>query len=116
MAIRKSIVDRREVYLPTPERWDFAKLDDSEVQRRLSAAEATQLKLESWTSSLDREIEALQEALWERLPVAKMYEVTEAKKRIDEVGRDQKQIARMLTQVSKAIEYIEDHADKWGME
>lgn len=108
MTARKTAgIDRKALYIPKPSEWDFRKLDPAEVERRLTAARGSVGKLDDWAGKLHDEREGAKRELWDRLPTAKLYEQQTKLARLEDMGKQLAQIAKLRAQIATAIEYIE---------
>jgi hypothetical protein len=104
----KDAIDKRSLYLPRPQDWDFYKLSDLTIRDRLVAARATRERLEGWAVDLQRQRDEGWQALKARLPEAKLYETKVGLARLEDAGKQLADIQKMLKQVTRAIEYIEE--------
>jgi len=104
----KPTIDKRSLSIPKPDRWEWSKLDDAEIRRRLAAANEARERLVKWCTDLESERRMMWYALRSRLTVAKLGETQQALARIEDAGKQKKQLERLLAQTNKAIETIED--------
>jgi hypothetical protein len=112
---KAGVIDRKQLYIPHPTEWDFRKLDDAEIGRRLESARNALAKLESWASDLEHQREQARLDLWERLPTALLYEQKAKLTELENMGKELKAIAKLRNQASTAIEYIEGRLNGAGV-
>src|SRR5215831_4972011 len=103
---KRARIDRKALYVPRPDEWDFARLGAAEIARRLGAACATRERLQEWAHALEMERRDAQSALWSRLPEAKMAEASTRLGHIEDIGVQLTEVRRYLAQTERAIERI----------
>lgn len=99
---------KKSLYIPKPTEWTWDTISDYTVRDRLAAARQTRERLEGWSDDLRRQRREAQRELWERLPMAKLYEQQTKLARLEDMGKQLTQLGKLLGQVTAAIEYIEE--------
>src|SRR5262245_56027661 len=79
--------DRRSLYLPRPETWEWDHIAEDKVGERLKAAWTTQETLADWIKGLENQQEEMRLALWSNLPSSRLASVQQSMREIEEVGK-----------------------------
>ena len=103
---RKSRIDRRQLYIPRPEKWDLSKLSELEVQRRIDRVNTTLELLDSWIAQQRAIQSQLKDKLWAELPTAKLAAVRGLNLQLSEVAADLKALRRLYVQAKQAQRQI----------
>lgn len=99
---------KADLYIPRPTEWNWDTLSDAEIARRLDAAKATQAKIIDWSAELTQARDERWKTLRGRLSEAKLFETQAEMAKIEDAGKQLKQLGRLLTQANAAIKYIEE--------
>lgn len=116
MTKRSGVIDRKALYVPTPSKWDWDKLDAAEIDRRLEQARDTIERLESWRQDIVQQRQEATRALFARLGGgAKLSEYTKSggwkvpgQTEIEAMGKELVAIDKLSDAVRQAIETIEN--------
>ena len=108
---RATVIDRRSLYIPRPSDWDWDKIGEAEIQRRLGQVELAAGTLNRWWHDVYRHRAMEWEALRGRLVEAKMGEVQERRDRIEALGKELRQIERLKAQAQSAMDTIRKNLD-----
>jgi hypothetical protein len=99
----QSQIDRKLLYIPRPQDWNWEKLPEREIADRLRLAGLTVERLAQWEASAKREVKEQQAKLWQLLPEAKLGVVQMQHAKVESAGKELHTIQRLKAQTTKAI-------------